>query len=188
MKYKPDFILIDRLVEHLPTTHFIVSKFKNADVTLIEDVRAIKKPSDFSKAKKTLVITANRGEAFKPCQGIGPGHLCCNYWIIDLISNCPLDCSYCILQQYLQNNPLLTMYANVDEILTKASIHIAANKGKRYRIGTGELSDSLALDHITGFSKKLIEYFSNHPNVTLELKTKTSPCCSFKERSTTSLE
>lgn len=174
MKYKPEFILIDRLVEHLPTTQAIVSKFKNVDVTIIDDVHAVKRPADFSQAKKTMVITAHRGEPFKPCQGIGAGHLCCNYWIIDLVSNCPLDCSYCILQYYLKNNPLLTIYTNVDEILTKASIKIASDGSRHYRIGTGELSDSLALDHITGFSKKLIEYFSNHPNVTLELKTKTA--------------
>ena len=174
MKYNPDFILIDKLVEHLPTTQAIVNKFKNADTTVIEDVRAIKRPADLSAAKKTVVITAHRGEAFKPCQGMGHGHLCCNYWVIDLISGCPLDCSYCILQHYLQNNPLLTIYTNVDEILTKASIRIAGQNGRKFRIGTGELSDSLALDHITGFSKKLIEYFSHHPNVTLELKTKTA--------------
>lgn len=173
MRYRPNFILIDRLVEHLPTTHAIVKKFKNVDSTVIEDVQAIKRPADFSAAKKTILITTHRGDAFKPCQGIGPGHLCCNYWIIDLISNCPMDCSYCILQHYLGNNPLLTIYANIDEILTRASIYIAEHRDKKLRIGTGELSDSLALDHITGFSKKLISYFSYHPNVSLELKTKT---------------
>jgi spore photoproduct lyase len=174
MKYKPDFILIDRLVEHLPATQRILDKFKCVDTTVIEDVRAIKKPVDFSAAKKTLLITRNNGSAFKPCQGITPGHLCCNYWIIDLISNCPLDCSYCILQEYLQNNPLLTIYTNIDEILTRASMYIAERRDKKFRVGTGELSDSLALDHVTGFSKKLIEYFSCQPNVTLELKTKTA--------------
>lgn len=174
MKYKPEFILIDRLVEHLPATQQILGKFKGVDTTVIEDVRAIKKPLNFSAAKKTLLITKNRGTAFKPCQGIGHGHLCCNYWIIDLISNCPLDCSYCILQQYLQNNPFLTIFTNIDEILTQASMQIAEHRDKKFRIGTGELSDSLALDHVTGFSRKLIEYFSYHKNATLELKTKTA--------------
>lgn len=174
MKYKPDFILIDALVEHLPITQQIVEKFRSSEVTIIDDVQAIKKPSDFSEAKKTMVITSHRGEAFKPCQGVGEGHLCCNYWIIDLISNCPMDCSYCILQSYLQNNPYLTIYTNIDEILTKASFYFAQHKDRNFRVGTGELSDSLALDHVTGFSKKLIEYFSRQKHVMLELKTKTT--------------
>lgn len=174
MKYKPNVILIDRLAEHLPVTQSILKKFKGVDFNVIEDISAVKRPSDFSAAKKTMLITMHTGDAFKPCQGIGPGHLCCNYWIIDLISNCPMDCSYCILQHYLANNPLLTIYANIDEILTKASIFVSSHRDKKFRIGTGELSDSLALDHITGFSKKIIEYFSCQPHVSLEFKTKTA--------------
>lgn len=174
MKYTPDIILVDSMVEHLPSTHNILSKFKDVYTTVIDDVRAIKRPTDFTSAKKMMLLTAHNGVSFKPCQGISPEHLCCNYWIIDLISNCPMDCSYCILQSYLANNPLLTIYTNIDEILTKASTHFAKHKDKKFRVGTGELSDSLALDHITGFSAKLIEYFSMQKNVLLELKTKTT--------------
>lgn len=173
MKYKPEQILIDSAVEHLPVTRSILDRFKNVDREIIENVSAIKKPQNFSDAKKILVITAHRGEAFKPCQGIGAGHLCCNYYVIDLISNCPMDCSYCILQSYIENNPYLTIYANIDEIATEASLFFAKQKDKKFRVGTGELSDSLALDHITGFSRKLIEYFAPHKHVSLELKTKT---------------
>lgn len=174
MNYKPDFILIDSAVERLPSTLAILQRFKGVDTTVIEDVRAIKRPADFLAAKKTLLLTEHKGEAFKPCQGIGAGHICCNYWIIDLISNCPMDCSYCILQHYLENNPFLTIYTNIDEILLQTSLPLAKRGDKNLRVGTGELSDSLALDHITGFSKKLISHFSNYPNVTLELKTKTT--------------
>ena len=41
------------------------------------------------------------------------------------------------------------------------------------RIGTGEFTDSLMLDHVTGYSKKLVEYFSSK-NLVLELKTKST--------------
>lgn len=173
LEYKPDFILVDRSVKDLPSTKNILSKFQGIDPTVIEDVRAIKRPADFTAAKKTILLTANRGDAFKPCQGIGGGHLCCNYWVLDLISNCPLDCSYCILQSYLENNPILTIYTNIDEIISKASDYFEKNKTRRFRVGSGELSDSLALDHITGFSEKLINAFNRFENVTLELKTKT---------------
>lgn len=35
------------------------------------------------------------------------------------------------------------------------------------------MTDSLLLDHLTGYSKKLIDFFLNHENAVLELKTKT---------------
>jgi len=41
------------------------------------------------------------------------------------------------------------------------------------RIGTGEFCDSLALDHITGYSRQLIDFFRNK-QVRFELKTKSN--------------
>jgi len=44
--------------------------------------------------------------------------------------------------------------------------------GRLFRIGTGELADSLALDDITRYSTRLIPFFGSLPNTILELKTK----------------
>ena len=43
-----------------------------------------------------------------------------------------------------------------------------------FRVGTGEHSDSLALDHILGIKAHLIRFFAKLPNALLELKTKSS--------------
>jgi spore photoproduct lyase len=43
---------------------------------------------------------------------------------------------------------------------------------RQFRIGTGELSDSLALDPVLGFSGDLVPFFAARKNVLLELKTK----------------
>jgi spore photoproduct lyase len=40
------------------------------------------------------------------------------------------------------------------------------------RLGTGEFSDSLMLDHITGYSIEIIEFFKKHPDIKFEFKTK----------------
>jgi spore photoproduct lyase len=42
------------------------------------------------------------------------------------------------------------------------------------RIGTGEFSDSLMLDHITKYSPAIIEFFNNHKDAVFEFKTKSS--------------
>lgn len=46
--------------------------------------------------------------------------------------------------------------------------------GKFFRIGTGEFSDSLALDKSLGQAKKLILYFAKQKKALLELKTKSA--------------
>ena len=46
-------------------------------------------------------------------------------------------------------------------------------RGRSFRVGTGELADSLAFDSMTAISRDLVEFFSTRENLTLELKTKT---------------
>lgn len=43
-----------------------------------------------------------------------------------------------------------------------------------FRVGTGEVIDSLSLDRITLYSRKLIEFFNQYPKWTLEFKTKSA--------------
>ena len=49
------------------------------------------------------------------------------------------------------------------------------------RIGTGEQIDSLSLDDITLYSKKLIPFFNDYPNWILEFKTKSNNIKNFKD-------
>ena len=46
-------------------------------------------------------------------------------------------------------------------------------RGRSFRVGTGELADSLAFDSLTGISRDLVDFFAARENLTLELKTKT---------------
>jgi len=172
MVFRPEKVFIDRSVKDHPRTRAILDKIGSDDIVVIDDIREIKVPEEFDIGKKRLFVTYQKGKAVKPCQGMTGKELCCNYWTMDVISNCPMECSYCVLQYYLRNNPILTLYVNVDEMAMEALNLFVRNKGRRFRVGTGELSDSIALDDITGFSERLIHYFSGCKNVILELKTK----------------
>ena len=65
--------------------------------------------------KKNLLITPFYGKRLKPCPGTS-SHICCGYHVVNTITNCPMDCSYCVLQGYL-NNPFLTLYSNWEDLL-----------------------------------------------------------------------
>ncbi len=171
--FAPEHVWVDRSVADHPQTIRILNKLPGVRVDVADDVRHMKKPAHLSDAKKQMVLTSHRGNAFKPCQGIGDNHLCCNYHVIDLVSGCPMDCSYCILQSYLANNPITTVYVNIEEILGEVGAMLRENPYRNFRIGTGELSDSLALDQITDFASVLIPFFASKNNAILELKTKT---------------
>ncbi|MEJ2635523.1 MAG: hypothetical protein P8184_09555 [Calditrichia bacterium] len=126
----------------------------------------------FSEGKRTLWITHFRGRFLKPCPGTAESYRCCNYLVINETTNCPIDCTYCILQGYI-NNPAITIYTNYRKIAEEIKALSRRNPNRILRIGTGELTDSLALDPATGLSEKLIKEVQQLPNVLLELKSKT---------------
>ncbi len=125
-----------------------------------------------SWGKKTLFITKFPGRFFRPCPGT-KAYLCCGYQIFHIGQGCPLDCTYCILQAYL-NSPWLTFFANVLEEGLRELKEVLLKKQGFIRVGTGEFTDSLALDPITRLNARLIPLFSASENAVLELKTKTS--------------
>ncbi len=124
------------------------------------------------ESKKILLLDTQPGEFVKSCP-CTPHYMGCNYFIINLDYQCPLDCSYCILQDYL-SVPAITVYVNRNKLWRELDCFIKKKKGRRFRIGTGELSDSLALDHLTNHSRELISFFRKKPSALFELKTKTT--------------
>lgn len=127
-----------------------------------------------SLGKKRLFILDYRGDFVKPCPGT-KNYICCGYHIFHIGEGCPLDCSYCILQIYL-NRPGLKVWGNLIEKGLRSLeefLSTQANKGKVVRIGTGEFTDSLALEGITHISERLIHLWRvKKPFAILELKTK----------------
>jgi len=174
--YYPEKIYIEKGSLDFSSTRKILKNASSVPFEVIKNpddlVKALNTSKDpISEAKKYLLITRQMGEFVKPCpcttHCIG-----CNYFIINLYLNCPLDCSYCILQNYL-SNPFISVHVNLQKLWDQLDEFIKAQKGRAFRIGTGELSDSLALDHLTEYSRDLISYFRMKKNVLFEFKTKT---------------
>lgn len=127
-------------------------------------------PDNLTGGKRHLLLCRNRGRFFKPCPGTRE-YQCCGYHVLNIGMNCPMDCVYCILQAYL-NNPWLSFFVNVEEMFAELDNELQAHPERLYRIGTGEFTDSLALDRLTGLSRLLVGYFKDKDNAVLELKTK----------------
>jgi spore photoproduct lyase len=126
----------------------------------------------FAEGKKHLFLCRNRGLFFKTCPGTS-GYRCCDYRILNVGMNCPMDCVYCILQAYL-NKPWISHFINVEDMFRELDHVLSSDPKKMLRIGTGEFTDSLALDGLTQLSMKLIDYVSQQQQIFLELKTKSA--------------
>jgi spore photoproduct lyase len=94
-----------------------------------------------------------------------------------------MNCSYCYLQSYL-NSHVTKIFTNIDQALSELSEMAASFGDHSFRVGTGEVIDSLSLDEITLYSRKLIAFFNRHPNWILEFKTKSAKVDQFLDLAT----
>ncbi len=164
-----DSALAGRVLRALPGT---------IPVTQIADASEAARPSPgapdpFGAGKRRLVIARRKTPFLMPCPAGSSKFACCGYLVLTLASNCPMDCSYCFLQEYLADNPAFQIYANYADSFDELDRLSANAHGRTFRVGTGELADSLAFDSLTAISRDLIEFFAARENLTLELKTKT---------------
>lgn len=125
-----------------------------------------------SAGKGILLIRPFAGRLVKDCPGT-TGHICCRYKTINVFTNCPMDCTYCILQGYL-NNPCLTLYPEFAKVFGEIEGILMKYPHRVFRFGTGELGDSLILDKMVGFAAEAVPFFAAQGNAILELKTKSA--------------
>jgi len=173
--YRPQKIYIEKSVLNSACAGRILSRLPGVPVEEVENTRSLieslrKKPDSIGEGKRSLLLARDRGRAFKPFP-TPEGTLSCNFYSLHLVEGCELECSYCILQAYL-TNPFLTVYVNTEEILENLEFFLKAHPGQHFRIGTGQLADSLSLDPLTAHTETLVPFFARQENAVLELKTK----------------
>ena len=177
LPFQIEQIYLDEKAEKDRVSQDILNALPHVPVEIVENKKKLIKQSlsmsdPIGIGKKRLFITRFYGRRLKPCPGTSH-HICCGYYVINPITNCPMDCSYCVLQGYL-NNPFLTLYSNWDELLQEIKIFLSQPVHPFPRLGTGELSDSLALESIFPISQSLIPFFAEKEKGILELKTKSA--------------
>lgn len=159
-----------------PMTGQILRKLPNA-LVLTGEAREeagralLLQPDPLARGKRILRLMRHRGAFVKPCPGT-PEYVCCGLQILHIGQGCPMDCRYCALQAYF-NRPVLEVFVNTDDLMAGLRAHLDEYPNRFHRICTGEFTDSLALDPLTGLAARLVDFFSGVKNASLEIKTKT---------------
>lgn len=159
---------------------FPIEKWEVIEKPLWPERAGLMTPEQFNQSKRTLFVTPFKGQFFKRCPGSTQKKVltCCNYHVLNLGSQCNMNCSYCYLQSYL-NTPVMKIYSNIDQALSELKEMADLHGDLPFRVGTGEVIDSLSLDELTLYSRQLIEFFQRYPKWTLEFKTKSNKVDQF---------
>lgn len=179
MKFKLDAIHIEQDVRTSPLALRVLAALPpGVAVDYVADGRESARPianvrDPFGAGKRQMTIMRRRTPFLMACPASSSEFACCGYLVLTLASNCPMDCGYCFLQEYLADNPGFQIYANYTDVFDELERLRRKAPSRGLRVGTGELADSLAFDSLTGVGRDLVEYFSSRDDLTLELKTKT---------------
>ena len=125
----------------------------------------------YRDGKRSVEVIPKKGDAMDLCATWGEEYVCCNVHVLKSVQNCPFDCSYCFLQNYL-NDGTMKVVGDTKSLIDEVKEKTAKQPWRFFRIGTWELGDSLALENKTGQAAKLVCEFAKLPNAMLELKTK----------------
>lgn len=100
---------------------------------------------------------------------------CPNYRHFSLYGFCPYRCDYCYLAgtRGVCFSPTVKIFVNLAEILGKIE-RAAAGLDRPTAFYHGKLQDGLALDPLTGYSRRLVPLFARHPYARLTLLTKSA--------------
>lgn len=174
----PKKILIEKSVRGAEWTDNFIKKFSDVEIVEIKDVtegfKNIASTSHknlYNLRRDHVFLTKTKSTFIKICP-CTKGCRRCGYWILNIGFGCPIDCSYCYLQTY-SNAPGIILSANIEDYYEHIE-NFDRKLKQKIRIGTGEFTDSLALDEYTAYSTKLVPFFRNMKNLVLELKTKTN--------------
>ncbi len=129
--------------------------------------------TDYRQGKRHLFISPKKGDIFHICASLDTRYICCSTHVISHISNCPFECTYCFLQNYLTDTTL-TVVADTKAIMAEIKDKVAKQPWRFFRIGTWELGDSLALPPLNQMAATLVKEFALTKNCVLKLRTKSS--------------
>lgn len=169
-RISPRVVYVERDAEGSPLAARFRNLFPESRFEVIESYKSLSAAKDcgareFNRRLETFLLVKERYDFFKPCP-CSNDVVSCGYHNANLGFGCPFECSYCFLQSYT-NSPGIVFPVNLDEFFCAFDSYPQA-----VRVGSGEMTDSLAFDHLTGFSPAIVEYFRHRPKSTFEFKTK----------------
>jgi spore photoproduct lyase len=149
-----------RIIERFDISH---NRFELGGMDLLEQ---------HYKGKNTLVFGVHKSALRFSDED---GNTCPNYWHFSVYGFCPYDCQYCYLAGTpgVKFSPTIKIFVNIDEILDQIA-GVAYKLSEPTAFYLGKLQDGLALDPLTGYSRKMISFFAQQKYARLTLLTKSA--------------
>jgi spore photoproduct lyase len=178
--YRPHTILLWKPVAEQPEAQRLLALFPSAHVQLVDRQNGVTLPQQQGVhpvlgGKRILMIgeTSSFIRSFDGQPGVSVQ--CRPYLkLVPLSNGCPYYCTYCYLAYiYRQYHSFIKVNINYGRMFDELRQTVVRSCGD-IAFNMGEMLDSLALDHVTNLTPKLVPFFRNLPGAYLMLLTKSA--------------
>lgn len=173
-------IYIESKALNHPNTKRILSHFKNSEIIEINHYKDVFSRSHqnfyLQKQSPSLILAVKtdnlvyKGARF--CDDFGND----NFYYTSSMMNCIYNCEYCYLQgMYSSANVVVfvnieDIFSEVENLLSKHSVYLCISYD----------TDILAFENVLGYGAKWIEFAKKHPDLKIELRTKSANFASIE--------
>ncbi len=170
--FSPQTLVIEDAAQNTPLAVKVIAQFPYAKIKNIPRWKDYVQKNPFSvrtynQRRQTLFLIKEEFDYVQACP-CSRGSVRCGYYNLKLGTGCPYECTYCFLQAYT-NTPGICLPVNIEDFFA-----CWENSREGQRLGSGQFTDSLALDEFTGYSALIVDFFRQHPESFFEFKTKSA--------------
>jgi spore photoproduct lyase len=107
----------------------------------------------YVEGKRTIVIRVWKGSKFQSCKPSA-------HYQLPLLSGCSGKCEYCYLNTRFGDKPYVTIYVNIDDILSRAKEYINERSPEVTYFESSATSDPVPFEPYTGSLAEAIKFFA----------------------------
>lgn len=167
-------IYIEKKALNHPNTKKILSHFKNSELIEINHYKDVFSRSHqnfyLQKQSPSLILAVKTDnliyEGARFCDDFGNEH----FYYTSSLMNCIYNCEYCYLQG-MYSSANVVVFVNLEDILNE--VENLLKKHPVYLCISYD-TDILAFEKILGYASKWIEFTKDHPDLKIELRTKSA--------------
>lgn len=165
-------IYVEKAVLDHPRTKAILARFSKSRVIEIGHYKDVfnrpRQSFTLQKTSPSLILAENTGASVFPgapvCQDFGYDH----FYYTSSCRNCIFDCEYCFLRGMYGSADVVVFvnledaFSEVEKLLSKHPVYLCVSFD----------TDLIALENLTGYVSEWAEFTKEHPDLTIEIRTK----------------
>lgn len=166
-------LYIEKKVLNHPHTLKIIEKFDRAHIVVIDHYKEVfNRPNQSFAAQsnaKKLILAHKDGKFLHEGSQYSDGFGFEQFFYASSVMGCLYDCDYCYLQGlYPSANTVL--FVNLEDAFGQLRPYL----GEKTLVATSYDTDTLAIESLTGQTAQWLEEAAYHPNLYLEIRTKSA--------------